>query len=538
MKNIKKLLSLMLVLSFIPAILAGCTSENTDTTPETSDITTNTPEITTETTEETTYPELIIEITSDENRIYEYMTNYGFIPDDEVLGEWFYVDFVQEIEHFEPGNIQSSWLDFWQSVEFLESGTVKEKYSNNFNTTQKWTKGYIIENIDKVVPSYAIKQIAETHYLFVEWKSGDYYVRGDKPWYYVFKKAFDPEPPKDFRYNIYPFADVRGTFYKNDLSRLDLKDFGENILTLHFDEKTVFPSRDKMPDDDKLQPGYMWEAGKNPGFGVRALHERGITGKGVNVAIIDQPLYIDSHPEYAGKITEYKDFDCQSETSMHGPSVTSILAGETIGTAPGAKVYYAAAPSWLGDAAYYADALDWITETNKNLPDGEKIRVVSISASTTPSDPRFINGEKYLESVKRATEAGILVLDCSPENGIVGSCEYNFYNPEDITSCQFVDLSGNYPFNINSTVKILAPVNYRTLAQEWKKGDFSYHYEGQGGWSWAVPYAAGVLAMGWQVKPELTPDEIVQILLDTAYVGSDGNKYIYPTAFIKYLQNN
>jgi hypothetical protein len=37
----------------------------------------------------------------------------------------------------------------------------------------------------------------------------------------------------------------------------------------------------------------------NPGLGVRELHEEGITGKGVTVAIIDQNMILD-HPEFQG----------------------------------------------------------------------------------------------------------------------------------------------------------------------------------------------------------------------------------------------
>ena len=51
------------------------------------------------------------------------------------------------------------------------------------------------------------------------------------------------------------------------------------------------------------------ERAKNPGLGVRSIHRRGITGKGVRVAIIDQNLCLD-HPEYNGKIAAYKDVGC------------------------------------------------------------------------------------------------------------------------------------------------------------------------------------------------------------------------------------
>jgi serine protease AprX len=318
-----------------------------------------------------------------------------------------------------------------------------------------------------------------------------------------------------------------------DIHVADLSSFGKKMLSLQFDQKTVFPARDKLPSQDKYQPDYIMEAGKNPGLGVRSIHEKGIIGKGVTVAIIDMPLKSVNHPEYAGKIITYKDFSEKPDNNIHGSGVTSLLVGEWTGTAPGAKLYYAAVPP-VFDATYYANALDWIVETNKKLPDGEKIRVVSISSSPTPSNEQWTNGEKYLESVKRATDAGILVLDCS-ENGIIGPCGYDFDNPEDVSLCKPGFLQ--YP-DWNNKNDILVPVQYRTVAEEYDvKGYYSYLYYGDAGLSWGIPYAAGVLAMGWQVKPGLTPDEITDILFNTAYVDSNGYKYINPTAFIDQLSS-
>ena len=71
---------------------------------------------------------------------------------------------------------------------------------------------------------------------------------------------------------------------------------------------------------------------------------------------------------------------------MHGPAVASLLAGKTIGVAPDANIYYAAWPSWLEDSRYAADALDWVLEQNEALPEGEKIRVVSVSAAPGSAD--------------------------------------------------------------------------------------------------------------------------------------------------------
>lgn len=120
---------------------------------------------------------------------------------------------------------------------------------------------------------------------------------------------------------------------------------GEDIVTFTFNEGTVLEGNEALA-------AKTLEDGKNPGLGIRALHERGITGKGVNVAIIDQHLLLD-HPEFSGKIAAYLDTGCNmpsSTGSMHAPAVTSILVGESVGVAPGARVYYAAVPSWLGTA--------------------------------------------------------------------------------------------------------------------------------------------------------------------------------------------
>ena len=178
--------------------------------------------------------------------------------------------------------------------------------------------------------------------------------------------------------SVKEFDDVRN----KDLSKIDLSKRKRLIRTLQFNQKTIWPGPEKIPLS--IDPNQLLTSGMNPGLGIRELHRQGITGKGVNVAIIDQPMYLD-HPEFAGKIVAYHDVGCGSESSMHGPAVTSLLVGTNCGTAPDARVYYVAAPSWTNDTAYQAKALDWIVEQNERLPVSEKIRVVSVSAA--PSGP-------------------------------------------------------------------------------------------------------------------------------------------------------
>jgi len=182
------------------------------------------------------------------------------------------------------------------------------------------------------------------------------------------------------------YQDVRW----GDLTKIKTPFSLDVIATLSFNLDTKFG---KSMDISKA----VLEQGKNPGLDVRSIHKRGITGKSVNVAIIDQNLCL-NHPEFKGKVAQYKDFGCNqppNRGSMHAPGVLGLLAGNTLGTAPDARVYFAAAPSWTQDTKYQAKALEWIIEVNRSLLKHSKIKVVSekfislanrcISASDSPS---------------------------------------------------------------------------------------------------------------------------------------------------------
>ena len=318
-----------------------------------------------------------------------------------------------------------------------------------------------------------------------------------------------------------------------DLSKLDLSGRLGLPATLWFNQKTVWPAT--MPvDATKLLTGAM-----NPGLGVRRLHAGGLTGKGVNVAIIDQPLYQD-HPEFAGKIAAYHDVGCESESSMHGPAVASLLVGTKCGTAPGAKLYFVAAPSWTADTAYQAKALDWIIEQNARLPANEKIRVVSVSgAPSGPGSPFKKNTDQWDPACERAEKAGILVLDCTQHHGFVGPCYYDASDSENVAKCK-----AGFPSRPEMSAakdlqsrRILVPCSPRTTAEEYTKGECGYQYCGQGGLSWSIPYCAGVLALGWEARPELTGPQMRELLFKSAHKTDDDWLIINPPEFIRSVKS-
>jgi subtilisin family serine protease len=326
---------------------------------------------------------------------------------------------------------------------------------------------------------------------------------------------------------LFPYQSTQS----NDLSALN-RILGEStIKTLWFTQNARWwSSKDKQTAQEILN------LGMNPGLGVRELHAEGITGKGVTVAIIDQNLDLD-HPEFQGKIVKYYDVGTNTASnagSLHGDAVTSLLVGENIGTAPDSKVYYVAAPSWLEDAQYYADALDWIIKENEKLPEEDKIRVVSVS--TMPSGIWALlhkNNEAWDAAYQRATDAGILVLDCTYEQGITLACTYDVHDPDNPTKC--IPNWGLGP--INAPHKRINIPTSRTTATEEKGYAFSYQFTGIGGISWTVPYLAGIFAMGWQVNPDLTSEQLLHLMYVSAYevnYKTEGTVMIInPRAFIE-----
>jgi hypothetical protein len=329
--------------------------------------------------------------------------------------------------------------------------------------------------------------------------------------------------------SVKDFDDVR---FRN-MSKLDLTGRQGLIRTLTFNMSTVWPADDKLPAGQN--PRMITREGLNPGLGIRQIHEQRITGKGVNVAIIDQPLFLD-HPEFKGKIVEYFDTGCGSESSMHGPAVASLLVGTNCGTAPDAGLYYAAAPSWLGDSEYYAKALEWIIEKNAGLDNGDKIRAVSVSAAPSGRGSPFSkNNDLWVQARNRALEEGILVLDCTSDYGFISSCWCDPNDPESVAKCKpgYPGMKGRYRLD-----KLLTPCSVRTTAEHYEKDKAGYQYTGWGGLSWGIPYSTGVLALGWQINPDLTAGRAKELLFESAYSTAEGQKIINPGKFVELVKNS
>ena len=309
-----------------------------------------------------------------------------------------------------------------------------------------------------------------------------------------------------------------------DLSRLDLSRKGNLLKTMSFNSHTVWPESDRLPTD--FDPKAVMEWGKNPGLGVRSLHKKGITGRGVAVAVIDQPLLVD-HQEYADRLRLYEEIHIRSGTDpqMHGPAVASIAVGKTVGVAPEAELYYIAQFNWDRERRpslkNLTQAIHRIVEINEQLPKDKKIRVISISKGWGPSHKDY---REITRAVRKAKAQGILVLCTSIENIYEG---FDF-GGLDRSPLADPDIFGAYKPGLfladvfkqgglspNESC-FWVPMDSRTTAGPGGRDEYVFHREG--GFSWSVPYIAGVYALAVQVDPDITPERFWALAMKTGRI--------------------
>jgi subtilisin family serine protease len=341
-------------------------------------------------------------------------------------------------------------------------------------------------------------------------------------------------------------------FRSANLTKLNLSKSKEDLLYADFDSKTQWPAADKMPADFDWQK--IMETGKNPGLGMQILHQKGITGKGVGIAIIDQTLLVD-HVEYKDQIRVYEEGEDITggwmETQMHGPAVASIAVGKTVGVAPQADLYYIATGDCGGansiedfDFSCDAKAIRRIIEINRSLPEGRKIRVLSESVGWVPQNKGY---DEITAAVNEARAAGIFVISSSLQeiyglrfhglgrNPLADPDQFTSYEPGLWWNQQFFAGKANQQ-------GLMVPMDSRTTASPTGVADYVFYRTG--GWSWSIPYLAGTYALAVQVKPEITPEEFWKLAIETGktiQVQHEGKTYplgviLDPQALIAALQ--
>ena len=332
---------------------------------------------------------------------------------------------------------------------------------------------------------------------------------------------YDPNSTNPFQ------VDLRGA----DLSALDLRERMADLSQATFDNRTVWPARDRLPEG--FDPARVLDMGRNPGLGVRSLHKRGITGRGVAIALVDNPIPA-SHREYAGRVRfhEYINTSPDVELHFHGSTCAALAAGHTLGVAPEAELYLIS--SWAGsgrepDFTPRAKAFERFLEVNSKLPPDRRIRVISMSVGWSPQQ----RGAAEMEAAaNKAREQGLLVITSNVEKthgfAFHGLERQPLADPDAFES--YSRLKWAVPGRPD---RLLVPMCSRTGAGAGSDGEYIFFRVG--GWSWSIPYIAGVYALAAQVDPQITPDRFWQVATTTGRTVYGTGRIIDPVALIEAL---
>lgn len=261
-------------------------------------------------------------------------------------------------------------------------------------------------------------------------------------------------------------------------------------------------------------------------------HEKGITGRGVTVAVMDTGIV--PHPDFGSRILDFMDFT-QGRTRAyddngHGTHVSGIIAGSGrmsrglyTGIAPecGLFVTKVLDRKGNGNTAQVLKAIDFVIEHQRKY----NIRILNISVGMLPTADRE-EKEHLTAAVEKAWSRGIVVIAAAGNNGpgknsvtVPGQCR-------SIITVGSIDdyaragrglkngYSGRGPTD-GCVVKpeILAPGTSIKSCSFRGNG-----YEYKSGTSMSAPVIAGAVALLLQKYPEMTPAQVKLRLYERAVV--------------------
>ncbi len=319
-----------------------------------------------------------------------------------------------------------------------------------------------------------------------------------------------------------------------DLSALDLRSAAEDVACLSFDNRTSWPVADRMPGG--VDPEAVLATNANPGLGLRKLHQQGVTGRGVGIAIVDRFLLV-QHQEYRGRLRWYEELaglrstlepSAQMPAQMHAPAVASLAVGRTVGVAPEADLYFIGTDEdprelFLG-AHFFAQGIRRIVEINRRLPADRKIRAISISMGWGPECPGYADVRAATE---QAAREGIALFAVFIDGDFEGLGRPPGSDPDRFDSYQpaarwAVDFFGG---RIRPD-HVWVPVDTRTVASPTGPADRTFFRWGAS--SWMPPYLAGAYALAAQVDPTITRERFLELCRATGRITAvqrDGRSY-------------
>ena len=288
------------------------------------------------------------------------------------------------------------------------------------------------------------------------------------------------------------------------------------------------------------------------GDGAPAWWSRGLTGNGVDVAVIDTGVAPVPGLSGSDKIVNGPDLSLESQnpslqyldTNGHGTFMAGIIAGNDgqpggyRGVAPDARILSVKVGDADGsvDVSQVIAAIDWVVQHRHD--NGMNIRVINLSYGTNSTQPYTVDPLAF--AAEQAWKAGIVVVTAAGNTGVGSGLADPAYDPW-LISVGAADTNGTASFADDQPASFSAgppPCRPSTCRQptllapgihmqglrvpgsyidqnnpDAALGDLYFRGSGT---SEAAAYVTGAVALLLQRYPQLTPDMVKQMLMESA----------------------
>ena len=346
---------------------------------------------------------------------------------------------------------------------------------------------------------------------------------------YKFNKLDNPVSKRSLYTNVGDYAfDNYGVSYLDvsdyDFSKLNLKDMSH----IAFSSTTKWPQTNKLPEG--FDPASVLENSITCGEDVKKIHQEGITGEGITVAVIDSSFQGGDHIEFKNarlvKAT-LKDVELDDYCHFHMECVLSKLVGENLGMAPNCRVLCYEVNTEEDNSE---DVVKCLHDIKRRINNGEKVGAVCISASI---EDYYNFYKEYCLLVKELAIMGCEVVDSERFGENFFCCGSSFVNKDDYNEASFIEFySGALKKECNNKVNFIC--SGRAIPEFCNNN--GYKYEVIDCFSWCVPQAVGLYALCLSQIKLLSWEMFVVICKKTSVVNKRGIRLVNPIKVIEVVK--
>jgi len=296
-------------------------------------------------------------------------------------------------------------------------------------------------------------------------------------------------------------------------------------LIVFEDKKVQVPQE---PREEDIQPPVRMHKVAQM-YDLKKLHEQGITGKGVGVAVVDSGVM--AHEDYKDRISLFIDLTAKQQEEPydehgHGTHVTGIIAGngkrskgKYVGVAPESNIIGIKVLNHFG-GGYLSAYIKGIQLAVENM-DEYNIKVLNFSLGLNQNSSYHY--DPMAMAVEEAVKSGLTVVVAGGNEGhMPGTISTPGIAPDAITVGGVDDRS--MPYKRIARFSSYGPTRYDQIMKpdvvapgyEIYSTSNTNNYVDRTGTSMSTPIVSGLAAMLYQLKPDLTPEEVKEIIKETA----------------------